>query len=375
MTLAVGAKDTFAMERAGVAAMALGIIDRCLDVCVDYANDRAQFGHPIGEFQLIQELARMEVARLNVQNLVFRCIEATTANQPLDLAETSAMKLYSARAATEAALDAVQIFGGSGYMAELPVEQLARDAKALQIYAGTDELQITHIARGLLRQAAPEIAPGRHTLRGDVGNGTQNNAGASRGRTTRQDDPVTRFGEFDGAARAVRDLASGHAAAVDQLPGQRGLLRDHLQHRGGYSFFRDARLRRLTRYRYNNVPTDVGGRYLYVRDAASGDFWSPSWQPTRADVEQYQCRHGLGYTVIASRRAGIGVETLYFVPLGETLEIWRSRVTNRRDTAVQLAMFSAIEFCLWDAGRCHELPAEPVDRRGRGGRWRDLPHH
>jgi acyl-CoA dehydrogenase len=151
-----GAKDTFAMERAGVAAMALGIIDRCLELCVDYANDRVQFGRPIGTFQLIQEkLARMEVARLNVQNLVFRCIEATTANQPLNLAETSAIKLYSARAATEVALDAVQVFGGSGYMAELPVEQLARDAKALQIYAGTDELQITHIARGLLRSGAP----------------------------------------------------------------------------------------------------------------------------------------------------------------------------------------------------------------------------
>jgi alkylation response protein AidB-like acyl-CoA dehydrogenase len=120
-------------------------------LCVDYANDRVQFGQPIGEFQLVQEkLARMEVARLNVQNLVFRCIEATTANLPLGLAETSAMKLYSARAATEVALDAVQIFGGSGYMADLPLEQLARDAKALQIYAGTDELQISHIARGLL---------------------------------------------------------------------------------------------------------------------------------------------------------------------------------------------------------------------------------
>jgi alkylation response protein AidB-like acyl-CoA dehydrogenase len=150
----VGAKDTFAMERAGVAAMALGIIDRCVDLCIDYASDRVQFGRPIGEFQLIQEkLARMEVARLNVQNLVFRCIEASTRHEPLGLAETSAVKLYSARAATEVALDAVQIFGGSGYMAELPLEQLARDAKALQIYAGTDELQITHIARGLLHPA------------------------------------------------------------------------------------------------------------------------------------------------------------------------------------------------------------------------------
>jgi hypothetical protein len=146
-----GAKDTFAMERVGVAAMALGIIERCLSVCVDHANNRVQFGRPIGEFQLIQEkLARMEVARLNVQNLVFRSIEAITQNRALGLAEASAMKLYSARAASEVALDAVQIFGGNGYMAELPVEQLARDAKALQIYAGTDELQITHIARNLL---------------------------------------------------------------------------------------------------------------------------------------------------------------------------------------------------------------------------------
>jgi len=149
-----GAKGTFVMERAGIAAMALGIIERCLELCVDYANERVQFGRTIGEFQLVQEmLARMEVARLNVQNLVFRWIEAVAQNQPVGLAEASAMKLYAARAATEVALDAVQVFGGNGYMAELPVEQLARDAKALQIYAGTDELQITHIARGLLHPA------------------------------------------------------------------------------------------------------------------------------------------------------------------------------------------------------------------------------
>jgi acyl-CoA dehydrogenase len=147
-----GAKGTFATERAGVAAMALGIIERCLSLCVDYAQDRVQFGRPIGEFQLIQEkLARMEVARLNVQNLVFRFIESTTADQPVSLAEASAMKLYSARAATEVALEAVQLFGGNGYMAEFGVEQLARDAKALEIYGGTDEIQITHIAKDLLR--------------------------------------------------------------------------------------------------------------------------------------------------------------------------------------------------------------------------------
>ena len=118
---------------------------------------------------------------------------------------------------------------------------------------------------------------------------------------------------------------------------------------GGYAFFRDARLRRLTRYRYNNVPLDSGGRYLYVRDAATGHFWSPSWQPVRRELEEYRCRHGLGYSVIGSRCDGIEVETLYFVPLGETLEVWRTRVTNHRDATAHLSLFSAVEFCLWDA--------------------------
>jgi alkylation response protein AidB-like acyl-CoA dehydrogenase len=147
------AKDTFLIERSGVAAMALGMIEKCLELSVDYARDRVQFGRPIGEFQLIQlKLAKMEVARLNVQNLVFRYIEMVKAGRPLSLAEASAMKLYSAQAATEVALEAVQLFGGNGYMSEYQVEQLARDAKVLQIYAGTDEIQVTHIAKDLLRR-------------------------------------------------------------------------------------------------------------------------------------------------------------------------------------------------------------------------------
>lgn len=147
-----GAKATFAQERVGVAGMALGIIERCLELSVDYAKNREQFGKRIGEFQLIQDkLARMEVARLNVQNLVFRFLEMTKEGRSLTLAEASALKLYSARAASEVAMEAVQLFGGNGYMAEFRVEQLARDAKVLQIYAGTDEIQITHIARDLLR--------------------------------------------------------------------------------------------------------------------------------------------------------------------------------------------------------------------------------
>ncbi len=136
-----------------MAAMALGIIEQCLERSVDYAKNRVQFGHPIGDFQLIQlKLAKMEVARLNVQNLVFRTLEMSAAGEGLTLAEASAMKLYSAQTAMEVALEAVQVFGGNGYMAEFQVEQLARDAKVLQIYAGTDEQQVIAIAKDLLRR-------------------------------------------------------------------------------------------------------------------------------------------------------------------------------------------------------------------------------
>jgi hypothetical protein len=149
-----GAKDTFSMERAGVAAMALGMIDRCLELSVKYARERVQFGRPIGEFQLIQDkLARMEVARFNVENMVFRTIEGAEKGRGITIAEASAMKLYSARAAVEVAMEAVQVYGGNGYMSEYQVEQLARDAKVLQIYAGTDEIQISTIARDLLSRS------------------------------------------------------------------------------------------------------------------------------------------------------------------------------------------------------------------------------
>jgi len=97
------------------------------------------------------------------------------------------------------------------------------------------------------------------------------------------------------------------------------------------------------------VPTDFGGRYLYVRDNEDGSFWSPSWQPTRKPLEDYHCRHGMGYTVIGGQRNGIEAETRYFVPLGENLEIWQVTVTNHREAPADLSIFSLIEFCLWDA--------------------------
>jgi hypothetical protein len=146
-----GAKQTFSQERTGVAAMALGIVEQCLALSVDYARTRVAFGRPIGEFQLIQlKLAKMEVARMNLQNVVFRQIEMAAAGKTPTLAEASACKLYAAQAAVDVALEAVQVFGGNGYMAEFQVEQLARDAKVLQIYAGTDEIQVSQIARSLL---------------------------------------------------------------------------------------------------------------------------------------------------------------------------------------------------------------------------------
>ncbi|HLS77466.1 MAG TPA: acyl-CoA dehydrogenase family protein [Nocardia sp.] len=145
------ARTNFVAERVGVTFQALGIIEECHRLCVDYAKNRKLWGQEIGRFQLVQlKLAKMEIARINVRNMVFNVIERTRAGKPLSLAEASAMKLYSSETATEVAMEAVQLFGGNGYMSEYRVEQLARDAKSLMIYAGSNEIQVTHIAKGLL---------------------------------------------------------------------------------------------------------------------------------------------------------------------------------------------------------------------------------
>ncbi len=118
---------------------------------------------------------------------------------------------------------------------------------------------------------------------------------------------------------------------------------------GGYSFYKDASLRRITRYRYNNVPIDFGGRYIYLRDNDKEEFWSPTWQPTRHELEQYICRHGLGYTVISSIYKNIEAKIRYFVPLGDNLEIWQFTLKNHRENIVNLSIFSCVEFCFWNA--------------------------
>ncbi|MET7768563.1 acyl-CoA dehydrogenase family protein [Nocardia sp. NPDC005366] len=147
------ARSSFTAERIGVGFMALGIINECHRLCLEYAKSRKLWGQEIGRFQLVQlKLAKMEVARINVQNMVFNVLERGRAGKPPSLAEASAIKLYASEAATEVAMEAVQLFGGNGYMTEYRVEQLARDAKSLMIYAGSNEIQVTHIAKGLLER-------------------------------------------------------------------------------------------------------------------------------------------------------------------------------------------------------------------------------
>jgi hypothetical protein len=146
-----GAKDVFHGERTSMAAMALGMIETCLEKSSAYAKERVTWGKPIAEYQLVQEkLARMFVHKQNVENLLFKQLLLQKSGGSMSAAEASATKLYCARAATECGLEAVQIFGGNGYMREFHVEQLARDAKLLQIGGGTDEIQIVHIARAVL---------------------------------------------------------------------------------------------------------------------------------------------------------------------------------------------------------------------------------
>ncbi len=116
---------------------------------------------------------------------------------------------------------------------------------------------------------------------------------------------------------------------------------------GGYCFYKDARLRRITRFRYNNVPIDNGGRYFYIYD--NGDFWSPGWKPVKKELSSYECRHGLGYTEISGERNGIKAETLFFVPLHTNCEVHKVKIKNTGKADKKVTLFSFIEFCLWNA--------------------------
>ena len=116
---------------------------------------------------------------------------------------------------------------------------------------------------------------------------------------------------------------------------------------GGYSFYRDARMRRLTRYRYNSSPLDMDGHHIYIKDGDT--VWNPGWQPTKTPLDRYTCRHGLGYTVIEGEKNGVAAAQELFVPKGDACELDRLTLQNHTDAVKELDVFGYMEFCLWDA--------------------------
>lgn len=116
---------------------------------------------------------------------------------------------------------------------------------------------------------------------------------------------------------------------------------------GGYSFYKDARLRRITRYRYNNVPVDMGGRYYYLN--VDGKVWNPGWKPMKTKLDKYECRHGMGYSKFYGEKDGIGCNIKMMVPLGYNGEVHKVTVSNEGPATKEVSLYSFIEFCLWDA--------------------------
>ncbi len=115
---------------------------------------------------------------------------------------------------------------------------------------------------------------------------------------------------------------------------------------GGYCFYKDAKFRRLTRYRFNNVPMDVGGRYYYIKDGDT--VWNPGWKPTQTDLDKYECRHGLSYSKFIGEKDGVSSELTCFVPKGTNAEVHKLAIENVSDAQKSLKLFSFIEWCLWN---------------------------
>jgi len=116
---------------------------------------------------------------------------------------------------------------------------------------------------------------------------------------------------------------------------------------GGCSFYRDAKFRRLTRYRYNNVPWDDGGRYFYIQDGEN--IWSPGWKPCKTSLDDYECRHGMGYTRISGQKNSLQASVLFFVPLNDNIELQHVRLENLSSEKRTFKLFSMVEWCLWNA--------------------------
>ena len=116
---------------------------------------------------------------------------------------------------------------------------------------------------------------------------------------------------------------------------------------GGYCFYKDAKFRRILRYRYNGVPMDDGGRYYYIKDGST--VWSPGWKPCKTPLDSYECRHGMGYTRITGVKDGLKADVLFFVPIGHPCEVHRVRLTNTGSAPKHIQLYSFAEWCLWNA--------------------------
>ena len=116
---------------------------------------------------------------------------------------------------------------------------------------------------------------------------------------------------------------------------------------GGYSFYKDAKLLRLTRYRYNDTPNDVNGKYFYIKDGDT--IWNPGWKPTKTELDSYECRHGIGYSRFISSKNDVQASVLAFVPMNDTCEINQVKLTNNSSSSKTLSLFSYVEWCLWNA--------------------------
>ena len=116
---------------------------------------------------------------------------------------------------------------------------------------------------------------------------------------------------------------------------------------GGYSFYKDAKLLRLTRYRYNNVPYDSNGHYYYIKDGDT--IWNPGWMPSKTELDSYECRHGMGYSVFTGVKNGLMAQLTDFVPMDSTCEINKLTLKNTSDKKKDFSVFSYVEFCLWNA--------------------------
>ena len=156
-----------------------------------------------------------------------------------------------------------------------------------------------------------------------------------------------KFGHFDDKAREyVIDTPRTPYPWINYLGCEKffGIISNTA---GGYCFYRDARLRRVTRYRYNDMPVDNGGRYFYVKDGDA--VWNPGWKPVKTELDEYSCRHGMGYTVITGKKNGLKASQLSFVPMGVNAEVHQITLTNESDAAKDVILTSFVEFCLWDA--------------------------